>query len=325
MQHRTPADELWSPFELHPTLQRVMVTLGAVGIEPVLEARKIHSIPGYRKREFLLLRARMRRSVHVNLAGEAPGVLMACLWDFLAHLPFPPLRNEREWLHIYKYEFNPFREHTIHHQLQRLYLKTLLQLSRCVRLLVVSLLFMVRQQVDEELRRGKLSHGKIDYLLKLTVFYYLKALQWTDSRSRRARVGRVFANLVRNIWLLEPAFTITVATHEVLTGCVGPDQTAWQVVMTSRLQEYDWLPAESRWDLQQRDEEAEAKKYWTLDDVLPLDWQGWLGWLPYCTFFRFFRCARSGVKTRQPTASVSRSTLASERPQDAAKPKEDNM
>lgn len=316
MQHRTLPQELWSPFQLHPTLQRVMVTLGAAGLESVLEARKIHTVSAYRRLEFLLLRARMRHSVHVNLEGEAPGVLAACLWDFMANLPFPAIRNERDWLHIYAYEFNPLFERPTLSHLQKMYTTALLFLGRSVRLLVVSLLFMVRQQVDAELRRGALSLNEIDHLLKLTFFYYLKALHWTGSRSCRARVCRVFVNMVRNTWLLEPAFTMRAATHEVLTTCAGSEGVAWQLVVTSRLQHYAWYAADRRWDLARRDSEEEAKRFWSLDDVLPLDRPGWLGWLPYCTLFRLLRCGRGGAtKTRGKKTSP-------ERQEDAVNPEE---
>lgn len=279
------------------------VTLGAAGLEGVMEARKMHVIPAYRRREFLLLRARMRHSVHVNLSGEAPGVLMACLWDFIAHLPFPAIRNERDWLHIYAYEFNPLFERPTLFFLQKLYLTALLFLGRTVRLLVVSLVFMVRQQVDVELRRGKLSLNRIDRLLKLTFFYYLKAMHWTGSRSSRGRVCRVFVNMVRNTWLLEPAFTMRLATHEVLTACSGLQGVAWQLAITSRLQHYAWYAKDRRWDFARRDEKEEAKKFWTLDDVLPLDRPGWLGWLPCCTLVRLLPLGRGAAKTRGKKSS----------------------
>ena len=300
MEYRQFPEQVWSAFELHPTLHRMMVSLGAAGLEGVLEARKIHTVPNYRRYEFLLLRARLRRSVHVNLKGEAPGVMTACLYDFIANLPSPVIRNERDWTHIYTYEFNPMFQRPSLYYLQQMYLKALLYLKRQERLLVVSLVFMVRQQVDTELRRGKLDLHEIDYLLKLTIFYYLKAMHWTNSLSNRGRLCRVFINLVRNMWLLEPAFAMQVDEHEALTGCIGPDQVAWKTVMTSQLQHYNMHKVGRRWDFKEQDRESEDKKYWNLNDVLPLDYTGILGYLPHCICMRFFRCVRGSKKIPEP-------------------------
>ncbi|MPC75264.1 hypothetical protein E2C01_069649 [Portunus trituberculatus] len=301
MEYRQVPHEVWSAFQLHPTLQRLLVSLGAAGLEGVMEARKMHTTPNYRRYEFLLLRGRMRRSVHVNLQGEAPGVMMACLWDFLANLPFPVIRNQRDWINIYNVEFNQVLERVVSlYYLQKMYLKAFLYLSRQARLLLVGVLFMVRQAVDTELRRGRLDLHQIDYHLKLTIFYYMKAMLWASDRSTRGRVCRVFINIIRNMWLLEPAFTMQVTEHEALTACVGRDQVAWQLVMTSRLQHYSWYPAARRWHLKKHNKVMDAKRYWNLDDVLPLDRPGLLGYLPYHALCRFFGCAPGGRKIPQP-------------------------
>lgn len=296
MEYRRPPHEVWSAFELHPTLQRVLVTLGGAGLEGVMEARKMHVTPTYRRYEFLLLRGRMRRSVHVNLKGEAPGVVMACLWDFMACLPSPLIRNHRDWVNIYNVEFGPVLERvTSLYYLQKLYLKALLYVGRPARLLVAGVLLMVRQAVDAEVRRGRLDLRQIDYLLKLTVFYYMKAMLWAGDRSTQGRVSRVFINIVRNMWLVEPAFTMQVSEHAALTACVGPDQVAWQLVMTSRLQHYTWNVAARRWHLKKRNRVMDAKRYPILDDVLPLDWPGLPGYLPYHALCRLCGCAPGQV------------------------------
>lgn len=116
-----------------------------------------------------------KASIHVNLESS-PGVLHNTLWHWIRDLPYPVMRNEADWLRIYEELWTPGRDPPSAYVVKQLFTRALLFLGRQERLLLVSILFMISEQVDTEVQERKLSTRRIEELMKLNVFFFLKAM-----------------------------------------------------------------------------------------------------------------------------------------------------
>ncbi|KAK4328959.1 hypothetical protein Pmani_000651 [Petrolisthes manimaculis] len=194
-----------------------MVLLGSRGLGALRVAEGLHKNP---PGPFcyvlckLILQHNMATSVKVNLDAHPQGVILACLWHFVHQLPRPLISNDLDWVeaddNLWIGDMNG----------EALCTQALLNMRPRERLLLTSLLFMVKQGLDVELRACKTSLKNVDLQSRKVVWYLSKAMLWTPLRSRRLRVTRVLNQLVRHPWLMSEAVLVSVSSHPVLTACL---------------------------------------------------------------------------------------------------------
>ncbi|KAK3864312.1 hypothetical protein Pcinc_029989 [Petrolisthes cinctipes] len=137
----------------------MMVMLGSRGLGALRVAEGLHKNPPgpccYVLCK-LILQHNMATSVKVNLDAHPQGVILACLWNFLHQLPRPVISNDLDWVAA---DDNLWMGNKTG---EALCTQALLNMRPRERLLLTSLMLMVKQGLDVELRAGKTSLKNVD-------------------------------------------------------------------------------------------------------------------------------------------------------------------